>query len=66
MKILHTGFPGSIHICRECGSCLAYTPADVISNYYIVCPVCREKQECKMNLSLDIEVSNDSTTNIQK
>ena len=53
MKILSQTFPGSLHICCECRALLAYQPSDIYDKKYIYCPICKTKQECKMNLEYE-------------
>lgn len=53
MTVLSVKFPGSIHICENCGAVLAYHATDVYENHYIYCPVCKLKQQCELDLSYD-------------
>lgn len=53
MKILSEKFPGSIHICKECGALLAYQASDIEHKKFIICPICYCRQEVKMNLEYE-------------
>ena len=53
MRILSEKFPGSIHICKECGGLLSYNADDIQNKKFIICPICHCRQEVKMNLEYE-------------
>lgn len=53
MMVLANRCVGSLHICENCASVLAYTPNDVYNGNKLRCPVCGTMQECAMRLDYD-------------
>lgn len=62
MTVLYNKFPGSIHICSNCGALLKYTTQDIYENCYIYCPLCKSREKCAMDLSYDGVIKNGTTT----
>lgn len=41
---------GLIHSCTWCGAIFKYEMEDVYEKKYIYCPICKEKQECALQI----------------
>ena len=53
MNVIYPKCAGHIHICSSCGAILQYALTDIYEGKYIYCPVCKEKQECALQLNYD-------------
>lgn len=53
MQVIYPKCAGLVHICKFCGAILKYEPQDIFEGKYIYCPLCKEKQECALQLNYD-------------
>lgn len=53
MIVLSDRCVGLIHQCIGCGAVLAYGMADIYENFYLRCPICKEKQKVPLVWNYD-------------